>query len=113
MNGDGSLWVLAGAKHRSERQLFAPAVHARHVRAHAETIRDVARHCLAEWQPGQTIRAIDTTLDISLVIILRLVFGVVVGELMDEGRQILEVHTLNYQPLTLLFHLSPSPSFPI
>jgi cytochrome P450 len=113
MNGDGSLWVLAGDKHRRERQLFAPAVHARFVRAHAETIREVTRHYLAQWQPGQIIRAIDTTLDISLDIILRLVFGVEDGELMDEGHQVLEGLTRSAHPLIVFFPWLQRPWFPL
>ena len=113
MNGEGSLWVLAGDEHRRERQLFAPAVHARHVRMHAETIRDVTRQHIEKWQPGQGIRAIDTTLDISLDIIMRLVFGVEDGELMDEGRGVLEGLTRSAHPLIVFYPRLQRPWFPL
>src|SRR5687768_13297374 len=52
ISGPGSLWVLAGAAHRRERQLFAPAVHASHFRKHGDTVRKIARHYIEKWQPG-------------------------------------------------------------
>lgn len=90
VSGPASLWVLTGAAHRRERQLFAPAVHASHFRKHGDTVRDIARLYVGKWQAGQTIKAMDTTLAISRDVIMRLVFGVSEGELMDEGREILD-----------------------
>ena len=90
VSGPASLWVLTGAAHRRERQLFAPAVHASHFRKHGDTVRDIAHHYIEKWQPGQTIKAMDTTLSISRDVIMRLVFGVEEGNLMDEGREILD-----------------------
>ena len=90
VSGPGSLWVLTGAAHRRERQLFAPAVHASHFRKHGDTVRNIARHYIEKWKPGQTIKAMDTTLAISRDVIMRLVFGVEDGKLMDEGREILD-----------------------
>ena len=90
VSGPASLWVLTGAAHRRERQLFAPAVHASHFHKHGNTVRDIARHYVEKWQPGQIIKAMDTTLSISRDVIMRLVFGVEEGKLMDEGREILD-----------------------
>lgn len=90
VSGPASLWVLTGEAHRRERQLFAPAVHASHFRKHGETVREIARLYIEKWQAGQTIKAMDTTLSISRDVIMRLVFGVEDGALMDEGRQILD-----------------------
>src|SRR4030095_7305620 len=36
--GPASLWVLTGAAHRRERQLFTPAVHASHFRKYGDII---------------------------------------------------------------------------
>jgi len=90
VSGPGSLWVLTGTEHRRERQLFAPAVHASHFRKHGDTVREIARHHIGKWQPGRTIKAMDTTLAISRDVIMRLVFGVEEGELMSEGREIVD-----------------------
>ncbi len=99
VSGPASLWALTGAAHRRERQLFAPAVHASHFRKHGETVRNIARHYIEQWQPGQTIKAMDTTLSISRDVIMRLVFGVEEGELMDEGRKILDELRSALKPL--------------
>lgn len=90
VSGPASLWVLTGAAHQRERQVFAPAVHASHFRKHGTTVRDIARFYIEKWRPGQTIKAMDTTLAISRDVIMRLVFGVEEGQLMDEGREILD-----------------------
>jgi cytochrome P450 len=113
LNGERSLWVIMGEAHRRERQLFAPAVHANHFRAYGNTIRDIARENLEKWQPGQTVRAIDTTLAISLDIIMRLVFGVEDQRLMAEGREVLEAHRRTVHPLIVFFPALQRPWFPL
>jgi cytochrome P450 len=113
MNGEGSLWVLAGEKHRRERQLFAPAVHAQHFRTYGQTIRDIARFHTEKWQTGKTIRAIETTLAISLDIIMRLVFGVEEGKLMDEGRAVINALTHSAHPLIVFYPKLQRSWFPL
>jgi cytochrome P450 len=103
MNGEGSLWVLAGEAHRRERRLFAPATHASHFRGYGEAIRDVARMHLGRWQPGQTIKAVETTKAIALDVIMRLVFGVDDDAMMDEGRPILDRLTSTAHPLIVFY----------
>ena len=44
LTGPMSLWVLGGEAHRRERQLVAPAFHARNYLGLGETIRDITRH---------------------------------------------------------------------
>jgi cytochrome P450 len=112
VSGPASLWVLTGEAHRRERQLFAPAVHASHFRKHGETVRDIARLYIEKWQPGQTIKAIDTTLAISRDVIMRMVFGVEDGDLMDEGREILDELRLAANPLIVFVAQLQQPWFP-
>ncbi len=103
MNGKESLWVLIGERHRRERLLFAPAVHANHFRQYGEVIRDIVRSNLEDWQPGQTIRTIDTTLSIALDVIMRLVFGVEDEQVMAEGRKVIAALTSTAHPLIVFF----------
>ena len=110
--GDESVWVLIGEKHRRERLLFAPAVHANHFRAYGGTIRDIVRSHLAKWRPGQTLKAIDTTLAISLDIIMRLVFGMEERDDMQEGHEVLNASTSNIRPLIVFFPMLQRPWFP-
>jgi cytochrome P450 family 110 len=111
--GRDNVWVLIGERHRRERQLFAPAVHANHFRAYGQTIQEIARENLAKWQPGQTVKALDTTLAISLDIIMRLVFGVEEAKYMEEGRQVFEVLRQTAYPLVVFFPALQKPWFPL
>ena len=111
--GEGNLWVLIQEKHRRERHLFAPAVHANHFRSYGGTIREIARSHINKWQPGQTIKAIDTTLVISLDVIMRLVFGVEEEMFMQEGREAFEAIRHNAHPLIVFFPELQKPWFPL
>ena len=113
MIGVDNVWVLIGERHRKERQLFAPAVHANHFRAYGNTIRDIARENIAKWQPGQQIKALDTTLLISLDVIMRLVLGVQEAEYMEEGRHVFEELRLKAHPLVVFFPALQKPWFPM
>jgi cytochrome P450 len=112
--GEEQIWVLTGEKHRRERNLCAPAVHASHFRAYGSVIREIVRENLKKkWQPGQKIKAIDTTLLISLDVIMRLVFGVKEAEFMDEGREVFEELRLAAHPLVVFFPALQKPWFPM
>jgi len=111
--GEESVWVLIGERHRCERLLFAPAVHANHFRAYGETIRSIVRSHLEKWQSGQTIKAVDTTLAISLDVIMRLVFGVEDAESMREGHKVLNRSTSTIHPLIVFFPMLQRPWFPL
>src|SRR6185436_3528071 len=88
--GPASLWTLTGPAHRRERQLFTPVVHAIHLSKYANIVHNITRTYLEQWQPGRNIKAFDTTRAISRDVILRLVFGIEDGPLMDEGREIMD-----------------------
>lgn len=113
MIGKDNVWVLIGERHRRERQLFAPAVHANHFRVYGNTIREIVQENLAKWQPGQNIKALDTTLLISLDVIMRLVFGVEEIEYMEEGRLVFEELRLAAHPLVVFFPSLQRPWFPL
>lgn len=111
--GEEQIWVLRGEKHRRERNLCAPAVHASHFRSYGSTIREITRENLKKWQPGQKIKAIDTTLVISLDVIMRLVFGVEEAEFMKEGHKIFEDLRLAAHPFVVFFPKLQRPWFPL
>jgi cytochrome P450 len=103
MNGEGSLWVIEGEVHKKERRLFAPAVNASHYRTYGETMQRIVRHHTGKWQPGQAIRSVETTLQISLDVIMQLVFGGREGPLLDEGRVVLHELTSSVRPAIVFF----------
>ncbi len=111
--GEDQVWVLIGEKHRRERNVFAPAVHANHFRAYGGTIREITRQNLQTWRSGQTIKAIDTTLLISLDVIMRLVFGVEEAEYLEEGHKLFERLRVTAHPLVVFFPKLQKPWFPL
>ncbi|HEX8992401.1 MAG TPA: cytochrome P450 [Anaerolineales bacterium] len=113
MNGEGSLWVLIGKQHRRERALFAPAVHAQYFRRYGEVIRDIAHARTEAWQPGATIRALDTTLAISLDVIMRLVFGLEDESTLEEGGRLMGALTQSAHPLIVFFPRLQRSWFPL
>ena len=111
--GEESVWVLLGERHRKERLLFSPAVHANHFRSYGGVIRDIAKSHFSRWKPGITVRAIETTLGIALDVIMRLVFGAEGEEEMSEGRRILSESTGNIHPLIVFFPSLQRSWFPL
>ncbi|HXD10098.1 MAG TPA: cytochrome P450, partial [Anaerolineales bacterium] len=101
--GPGSLWVLGEKKHHRERQLLTPAIHGNGFGAYGTIIRDITSQKTRKWQSGQTVRAIDTTLAISLDVIMHLTFGIHDGALMGAGREILSALLRTYHPLIVFF----------
>src|SRR5262245_10737521 len=102
LTGPGSIWVLAGAQHRRERQLLLPQFTAQRVRRHGDTIQEIARRHTDGWRVGQLVRAYDAMLGISLDVILRVIFGTERGDLMDEGRSALKELLHRVHPLIWL-----------
>jgi cytochrome P450 family 110 len=113
MNGQDSLWVLIGERHRKERLLFSPAVHANHYRAYGNVIREIARARFNKWQPGQTLKAVDTTMMVSLDVIMHLVFGVEEVNIMEEGRKLVHRLTHTAHPLIVFYPKLQRPWFPL
>ena len=111
--GSGSIWVLGGKEHRRERQLLSPAFHSQSFRGYGEVIRDVTHQKINKWQPGQSLRALDTTLDISLNIILRLVFGVADPKFIEEGHKVLFALWHSMHPLFIFFPMLQRNWFPL
>jgi len=103
LTGPGSIWVLGGEAHRRERQLLSPVFHARCFSGYGTTIRAIARQHIDQWQSGQTRRAIDTTLPITLDVMMRLVFGVEEEDFRREGHKVLTALWRNMYPLIVFF----------
>ena len=101
--GSGSIWVLDGKRHRRERQLLSPAFHTQSFRSYGGEIRKVTQQKIGKWRPGQTLRALDTTLDISLDIIMRIVFGVEDPKFIEEGHKVLFALWHSMHPLFIFF----------
>jgi len=111
--GSGSIWVLGGNRHRRERQLLSPAFHAQTFRGYGEVIRKTTQQKTDIWKPGQTVRVLDTTLDISLEIIMRIVFGVEDAKFVEEGHNVLFALWHSMHPLFIFFPMLQRNWFPL
>ena len=79
--GQGSLLVISGAEHKRGRKMLMPPFHGERMKAYGELIRERARAHLARFEVGQAMTLSEVMADISLDVIVRVVFGVV-----DEER---------------------------
>jgi len=95
--GDLSLIMQEGAKHQRQRQLLMPPLHGDRMKAYGETICSITRSVIQNWQPGDVLTIRHAASEISLQIILRVVFGLNPGErynrLYKELMELLEAIT--------------------
>ncbi len=74
--GDGSIILLSGHAHKSERARFLPALHGERIRRYSDVMAQAAEDEIAKWRPGSSIDARDAAQNITLAIIVRAVFGI-------------------------------------
>ncbi|MBW4490217.1 MAG: cytochrome P450 [Trichocoleus desertorum ATA4-8-CV12] len=85
--GEYSLLVLEGDRHRRERKLLMPPFHGDRMRAYGESIVDLADKAFARLTPNQIFTARTLAQDISMEVILRVVFGLSEGEKFSQLKQ--------------------------
>jgi cytochrome P450 len=74
--GGGSILLLDGPEHLRHRRLMLPPFHGDRMRAHADTMREVAERHVAGWPRGTSFPVLESMQAMTLEIILRAVFGV-------------------------------------
>lgn len=87
--GDNSLLILDGDRHSSQRQLLAPPFHGDRMRAYGDTIREITEQVMSEWQVGKPLNIRVSMQEISLSVILRVVFGLDEGQELEQLRQVM------------------------
>ena len=85
--GDRSFMLADGDRHQRQRQLLAPPFHGERMRAYGEKIREITRQVTHEWQIGKPFKIRESMQEITLRVILRVVFGMEEGELFEELRR--------------------------
>ena len=73
--GPSSILVLSGAEHLRQRRLLLPPFHGDELARWRETIAGLAREEVAQWAPGAPLRTHARMQDLTLEVILRVVFG--------------------------------------
>ncbi|ARV58185.1 cytochrome P450 [Nostocales cyanobacterium HT-58-2] len=96
--GSNSLLLLDGDRHQSQRQLLTPPFHGDvsrqdpkglRMRAYGETIREITQQVGDEWKMGQSFNIRASMQEITLRVILRVVFGLDEGPRLEKIRQLL------------------------
>ncbi len=87
--GDRSLIMQQGDRHRHQRQLLMPALHGEQLQGYGEAIVTRTQDWLASQQPGQPIAIRQEMSELSLDVILRVVFGLEPGPRYGELRGLL------------------------
>ncbi|WP_072621105.1 cytochrome P450 [Spirulina major] len=87
LTGDRSLIMLDGAEHLRQRKLLMPPLHGDRMKTYGDLIVAITRQVLAQIPTGQTLDLRSSLADITLQIILRVVFGVEPGPRYDALTQ--------------------------
>ncbi len=87
--GDNSLALMDGVPHQKRRKLLMPPFHGERMKSYGQTMVDVTKEVISQWQVGQTICIRDYTQEISLQVILRTIFGIDEGARFDRLKQVL------------------------
>jgi cytochrome P450 len=84
--GSRSLLVLDGAEHMRQRKLMLPAFHGERLKLYRELIDDLAEDMLDRWPVGEPFALLPEMQQLTLEIILRVVFGTEDPALRDRIR---------------------------
>lgn len=87
--GDHSVLLLDGDEHRRMRQLLMPPFHGDKMRSYGKTICEITNKVTSNWQPGQHFTARNIMQDITLQVILQVVFGIDQGDRYEEIKKLL------------------------
>lgn len=85
--GDRSFMLSDGDRHQRQRQLLAPPFHGERMRAYGEEIREITRQVSNEWRIGKPFNIRESMQEITLRVILRVVFGLNQGQQFEELRR--------------------------
>ena len=87
--GENSILLLDGARHKRERKLLMPSFHGERMRLYGDIMREIADRSIDTWPIEQPFPIHERMQAITLDIILRTVFGVDEGSLLQKLRSLL------------------------
>lgn len=87
--GNESLIMQEGARHQRQRQLLMPALHREQLHSQGHLICQLTQKRMIEWNVGETIAIRAEMSEISLQVILQVVFGLVPGVRYERLKQLL------------------------
>jgi cytochrome P450 len=87
--GRNSLLLMDGDRHRRERKLLMPPFHGERLHTYAKQICLIAEQVASRWQIGQPFVARTAMQEVSLEVILQIVFGLSKGERYQQLKPLL------------------------
>lgn len=87
--GDQSVIMQEGQRHQRQRQLLMPALHREQLYSQGRVICDLTRQQMSDWQIGRSLTIREEMSEISLQVILQVVFGMVPGARYERLKQLL------------------------
>ncbi len=87
--GEQSLILQEGKSHQRQRQLMLPPFHGDRMKAYGKTICQITHQVIEQWIPGKSISINHFLPDITLQIILQVVFGINPGERYQQLKKML------------------------
>jgi cytochrome P450 len=99
--GAGSVLTSYGETHKQERKLLTPPFHGERMRAYGALMIEATRRAFAGLARGQSFVAIERTIDISLEVIVRAVFGVETPDLVERTQNALRATLDMAKPIFL------------
>jgi cytochrome P450 family 135 len=107
--GHKSVLLLDGAQHLSQRRLLLPPFHGEKMRRHVDLMTEIAEREVASWPRGVPFAVHPHMQELTLEVIMRIVFGVDegdprLGELRTRLRSFLEASASPRELRKLLFH---------
>ena len=87
--GDNSLLLLDGKVHKNRRRLLMPPFHGESLQQCSQQIIEITEKVTNSWQPNQSFRVRGVMQEITMRVILTVVFGIDSGERYERLRQML------------------------
>ncbi len=99
--GEHSLLLQDSTEHKRARKLLMPAFNGAALRGYQEVVARLAKEEVDRWTPGVAFRSLDAMNDLTLEVILRVVFGVTDEERLARLRPLVN-KTVDVSPVVLL-----------
>ncbi|MEM7315299.1 MAG: cytochrome P450 [Planctomycetota bacterium] len=97
--GETAVIVISGPPHKQKRRLLSHSFGRGCVAQQLAQMEQSAVDATKRWTPGEQIRVMDYSLDVSLDVIIRVVFGVTDTETMVRFRDRIKSYVASFHPL--------------
>ncbi len=87
--GENSIIFLNGEHHQRQRRMLMPPFHSERMREYGQLICAIAEQVISQWTPGKLFVVHSVMREISLRVVLSVVFGLQTGDHYNQLRQVL------------------------